>query len=95
MKKILLSILALVFLFFLSLSQGYAAELPTCDKKEFSCYQKFANYCKDLSNPWMKYPDLGKTAKCEYGEFTAAGINATITCIEASENGGNTTGYKE
>lgn len=96
MKKLLLLILILVFSLSAYISQGYAVDLPTCEeKKEFSCYQQFANYCQNLNFPGMVKENLWKTAKCEYGEFTVNGINATVNCIEASENGGNATGYKE
>lgn len=95
MKKTILSILILSWFLYGSMSVVFSAPLPTCDKKLFSCYQEFAKSCKNATYPWMKYPDLGKTSKCEYGEFTPSWINSMISCMESSENTGNSTWYKE
>ncbi|MDD2694113.1 MAG: hypothetical protein PHY14_04235 [Candidatus Gracilibacteria bacterium] len=65
----------------LPLSIGAAGGGPSCDKREYSCYQEWVNTCNNSSKPWKANKGVGSVEVKNYAELSANAQNKKITEI--------------
>lgn len=82
MKKWIILICGLIY----SVETAFALPtVPTCDQKDYACYQQYVNFCKDKWQPWNT-DSLGLWAVTKsYPEFSTSAVQKSTQDLINSE----------